>query len=216
MPNMGIKAIKSDQGQRLGMADALFSKTQSRVLALLFGQPELSFYTNEIIKRSGSGSGAVQRELSRLMRSGLVTVKRIGPQTHYQANPEAPLFAELCAIVNKTVALVEPLKAALQPFIRSIDLAFVYGSVAKKTDTATSDIDLMIVSDSLAYADVFPALEKISGELQRSVQPTIYSMHELTNRIQADQSFIKRVLAQPKLWIVGQESELPARQPGAQ
>jgi predicted nucleotidyltransferase len=216
MPNMGMKTIKSQQAQRLGMADALFSKTQASVLALLFGQPERSFYTNEIIKRSGSGSGAAQRELSRLLRSGLVTVKRIGSQTHYQANPEAPLFAELCAIVNKTVALVEPLKAALQPFIRRIDLAFVYGSVAKKTDTASSDIDLMIISDSLAYADVFPALEQVTGELQRSVQPTIYSMQELTNRVQADQSFIQRVLAQPKLWIVGQENELPPGQSGAQ
>lgn len=210
MPNMGTKGIKSEQGRPLSMADALFSKTQRSVLGLLFGQPEQSLYTNEIIKRSGSGSGAVQRELSRLVRSGLVTVKRIGSQTHYQANPAAPLFGELCAIVNKTVALVEPLKVALQPFVANIELAFVYGSVAKRSDTAASDIDLMIVSDELTYADAFAALEGVSGELQRSVQPTIYSLTELTKRIQSDQSFIKRVLAQPKIWIVGQESELPA------
>jgi len=210
MPNMGTTAIKSQEGQPLSMAAALFSKTQQSVLALLFGHPEQSFYTNEIIKRSGSGSGAVQRELSRLVRSGLVTVKSVGSQNHYQANPKAPVFAELCAIVNKTVALVEPLKTVLQPFIDNIELAFVYGSVAKKTDTAFSDIDLMIISDSLAYADVFPVLERVADKLQRSVQPTIYSMNELTIKIQSDRSFIRRVLEQPKIWIIGQESELPA------
>ena len=209
MPNMSISVIKSKQGQPLSMVDALFSKTQQNVLALHFGQAEKSFYTNEIIRKTGGGSGAVQRELSRLVRSGLTTVKRIGSQNHYQANPDAPLFAELCSIVNKTVALVEPLKTALKPFIQNIELAFVYGSVAKKSDTASSDIDLMIVSDELTYADVFPALEDISAELQRGIQPTIYSHEELTKRIHSDNSFIKRVLEQPKVWIIGQENELP-------
>ncbi len=209
MPYMGTTAIKSNQGQPLSMVDALFSKTQQNVLALLFGQAEKSFYTNEIIRKTGGGSGAVQRELSRLVRSGLATVKRIGSQNHYQANPDAPLFAELCSIVNKTVALVEPLKTALQPFIQHIELAFVYGSVAKKSDTASSDIDLMIVSDDLTYADVFPMLEDISAKLQRSIQPTIYSQAELAKRIHSDNSFIRRVLEQPKIWIIGQENELP-------
>ena len=210
MPNMGTIPIRSEQGQSLSMADALFTRTQQNVLSLLFGQPGRSFFTNEIIRKSGGGSGAVQRELSRLVRSGLATVKRIGSQNHYQANPDAPLFDELCSIINKTTALVEPLKAVLQPFLTQIELAFVYGSVAKKSDTASSDIDLMIISTSLTYADIFPALEEVSNQLQRSIQPTIYSLEELTKRIQAGNSFIKRVLEQPKIWIIGQDSELPA------
>ena len=210
MPNMGTILIKSEQGQPLSMVDALFSKTQQNVLALIYGQPEQSFYTNEIIRKSGGGSGAVQRELSRLVRSGLATVKRIGSQNHYQANPDAPLFEELCSIVNKTVALVEPIKTVLQPVLKHIKLAFVYGSVAKRSDTASSDIDLMIISDSLTYAEVFSALEEVSSKLQRSIQPTIYSLDELTKRIQSDNSFIKRVLEQPKIWIIGKESELQA------
>jgi len=191
------------------MVDALFTKTQQNVLALLFGQPGQSFYTNEIIRKSGGGSGAVQRELSRLVRSGLATVKRIGSQNHYQANPDAPLFTELCSIVNKTVALVAPLKIQLEPFLAHIELAFVYGSVAKKSDTASSDIDLMIISNSLTYADIFPVLEEVSNQLQRNIQPTIYSLEELTKRIQSDNSFIRRVLEQPKIWIVGGDGELP-------
>ena len=193
------------------MVDALFTRTQQNVLGLLFGQVEHSFFTNEIIRKSGSGSGGVQRELSRLVRSGLVTVKRIGSQNHYQANADAPLFDELCSIMSKTVALFEPLKTALQPFTANIELAFVYGSVAKKSDTASSDIDLLIVSDHLTYADVFPALEDVSNEFQRSIQPTIYTKAELTKRIELDNSFIRRVLEQAKIWIIGTENDLPVR-----
>ena len=210
MPNMGIKPSKPASNQRLAMADALFSRTQQSVLGLLFGQPGRSFYTNEIIKKAGGGSGAVQRELSRLVRSGLITVERIGTQKHYRANRESPLFQELCSILSKTVALVEPLKAALEPFREKIELAFVFGSVAKGEDTASSDIDLIIVSDSLTYADVFPTLETASTGIGRVIQPTLYQRDELARRISSENAFVKRVLAQPKIWVIGTESELPA------
>jgi predicted nucleotidyltransferase len=209
MPDMGIINDQSRLNQPLNMADALYSRTQQSVLGLLFGHPDKSFYTNEIIKKSGGGSGAVQRELSRLVRSGLVTVERIGSQKHYQANPRAPIFQELCAIVNKTVGLVDPLSTVLEPFLADIRMAFVYGSVAKGVDSASSDVDLMIISDSLTYADVFPALERASAELGRAIQPTLYSWAELEKRIKSDNAFVKRVLAQPKLWIKGTESEFP-------
>jgi predicted nucleotidyltransferase len=209
MPNMGITSIKSKQDQQLSMVDALFSKTQKNVLALLYGQPEQSFYTNEIIKKSGGGSGAVQRELSRLIRSGLATVTRIGSQNHYRANADAPIYEELCKIIRKTVGLVEPIRQALKPLSDHIDFAFVFGSVAKKKDSAFSDIDLLIVSESLTYADVYPALEEVSHQFGRDIQPTIYSPSELKKRIKSDSVFIRRVLEQPKLWVIGQESELP-------
>jgi len=210
MPYMGIHADQSKTNPPLNMADALYSRTQQSVLGLLFGQPDKSFYTNEIIKKSGGGSGAVQRELSRLARSGLVTVERIGAQKHYQANPRAPIFSELCAIIIKTVGLVDPLRTVLEPFLANIRMAFVYGSVAKGEDSASSDVDLMIISDSLTYADVFPALEGVSTELGRSVHPTLYSWAEMEKRIKSDNAFVKRVLAQPKIWIKGTESEFPA------
>lgn len=210
MPDMGIIKDQSRLNQPLNMADALYSRTQQSVLGLLFGQPEKSFYTNEIIKKSGGGSGAVQRELSRLARSGLVTVERIGSQKHYQANPGAPIFSELCAIINKTVGLVDPLRAVLEPFLADIRLVFVYGSVAKGVDSAASDVDVMIISDSLTYADVFPAMERAAADLGRAVQPTVYSWAELETRIKSENAFVKRVLAQPKIWIKGTESEFPA------
>lgn len=212
MPNMGTKGkgpvARASTGTSL--ADALFSSTQQRVLAYLFGQPDRSFFATELIKLAGGGSGAVQRELARLEDSGLVSVTRVGTQKHYQANPRSPIFSELCAIAQKTVGLAEPLRNALKPLVRSISAAFVYGSVAKKRDTATSDIDLMIVSGSLSYADFFAALENASERLGQKVNPTVYSQQELAKRVKKGDAFVTRVLAQPKIWLVGGESDLAA------
>jgi len=210
MPKMGRLTGVTRARRRHSLADALFSTTQQRVLGLIFGQPERSFYATELITLTGAGSGAVQRELARLEESGLVTVRRLGTQKHYQANPDSPLFAELCGILRKTVGLAEPLREALAPLSKQIAAAFVYGSVAKGADTATSDIDLMVVSDSLGYAEVFGALEPISATFARAVNPTVYSRRELARRTKDGNAFVKRVLAQPKIWVIGSEDELGA------
>lgn len=118
---MGIKDHSTADTRPLSLADALFSSTQQRVLGLLFGQPERSFFATEIISRLGSGSGAVQRELRKLADSDLVTVSRLGNQKHYQANPASPVYAELCSLVQKTVGLAEPLHRALAPASGNID-----------------------------------------------------------------------------------------------
>lgn len=190
------------------MADALFSSTQQRVVGLLFGQPQRSYYANELISLTGSGSGAVQRELKRLVQSELVAARLIGRQKHFQANPNSPIFAELCAIASKTMGLADPLRQALAPLAQRIDAAFVYGSVAKRHDKASSDIDLMLVSDDLSYPDFFVALEAVSQRLGREVKPTIYSRVELTRRIARSDGFVKRVLAQPRIWLIGSDDEL--------
>ena len=166
--------------------------------------------TTELIKLVTGGSGAVQRELARLEQSGLVTVRRVGNQKHYQANPKSPIFAELSSIVRKTVGLAEPVREALRPLVRDIRAAFVYGSVAKRTDTAGSDIDLMIVSDKLTYADLYRVLEPLSGRLRRSVNPTVYTRRELAKRTKSGNAFVTRVLRQPKLWVIGSEDDLAA------
>ena len=195
-------------GSRTSLADALFSGTQQRVLGLLFAQPERSFYATELIALTGSGSGAVQRELARLVQSGLVVTRSIGRQKHYQANPGSPIFAELCGIVSKTVGLADPLRQALAPLAPRIRAAFVYGSVAKRQDTARSDIDLMLVSDKLSYPDVFGALEAASRHLGREVKPTIYSRQEWAERAARGDGFVKRVLAQPRIWLIGGDDAL--------
>jgi hypothetical protein len=146
IPRMGRQKTTARRRRESSLADALFSTTQQRVLGLIFGQPERSFYATELIGLAGAGSGAVQRELARLEQSGLVTVRRLGTQKHYQANPASPLFGELASIARKTVGLAEPLREALVPLASRVIAAFVYGSAAKRRDTAASDIDLMVVS----------------------------------------------------------------------
>src|SRR5215831_21166742 len=124
--------------QGVRMSDALFSKVQQRVLALIFAHPERSFYTSEIVRNVHSGTGAVERELSRLQRSGLVSVERIGNQKHYRANRQSPIFEELHSLVLKTIGLRDPLRDSLAPYADKIKIAFVYGSVAKGSDRAKS------------------------------------------------------------------------------
>src|SRR5690606_1992095 len=132
----------------MNIADALFPKVRQRVLAVLFGTPDRSFYANEVIALAQSGTGAVQRELAGLSAAGLLSVTRQGNQKHYQAHADARNVAELCGLVLKTMGLADVLRAALVPLAAQIDRAFVYGSVARQQDTAHSDIDLMVVSAS--------------------------------------------------------------------
>jgi predicted nucleotidyltransferase len=208
MPIVGVTS-RPHRSRRASLADALFTKTQQRVLRVLFGQPSRSVYASELIREAGTGSGAAQRELARLEASGLVVSRRVGHQKHYQANPASPLFSELRDIVLKTVGLAEPLRTALQPLSAGIRAAFVFGSVAKANDQAASDIDLLIVSDHVTHADVFGALEKLGPALGRRVNPTVYTVAEFSRRARSKNAFVTRVLEQPKLWVIGSEHDLP-------
>ncbi|NVO05596.1 MAG: transcriptional regulator [Rhodoferax sp.] len=187
-------------------ADALFPKVRQRVLAVLFVSPDRSFYANEIIALAQSGTGAVQRELASLVDAGLVSVRKQGNQRHYQADASAPMFAELRGLVLKTMGLADVLRAALAPIAGQITQAFVFGSMAKQQDKAQSDVDLLVVSASLGYADVFGALENASATLGRSVNPAIYTPDDFMRRVAQDNAFISRVMQQPKIWLIGQES----------
>jgi predicted nucleotidyltransferase len=212
IPNVGTKAPcpKTGPHPAAGVAGALFTKAQQRVLGILFGTPDRSFFVNEIIALAGCGAGAVHRELARLAETELVTVTRIGNQKHYQANASASVFDELRSLIMKTSGLADVIAAALTPISSRIKAAFVYGSIAKGDDTATSDIDIMVLSDSLTYADVFGAVEGAAGQLGRTINPTVYSREELSKRMTQGHSFVGRVLAQPKIWLIGGEDDLAA------
>ncbi len=208
---MGIKPVSPDRfmsdpaAKKAGrsLADALFSSTQQRVLGLLFGQPDRSFFATEIIERLGAGSGAVQRELKKLADSGLVTVSRIGNRKHFQANPASPIFSELCALVRKTIGLLEPLREALEPASGAVELALVYGSVAKGTETAASDIDLLLVSDTLTLEAVYRLLGSAEQSLRRPINPTLFTSEEFKRRLRDGNPFLKRVLAGETLLLKG-------------
>jgi predicted nucleotidyltransferase len=190
------------------LGNALFGKTQQRVLSLLFGNSDRSFYTNEVMRFADAGIGAVQRELKRLESAGLITAEKIGNQKHYQANPQAPIFGELRNIVIKTFGVADRLRKALEPLNRQIYAAFIYGSVAKGTDTAHSDVDLMVVADGLDYPRLIEALSKAEEDLRRPVNPSLYTAAEWRRKVAEDSGFVKRVMEQSKVFVLGSESEL--------
>ncbi len=202
VPEMGTRAARSS------LADALFTPVQQRVLGLLFGQPGRRFQSAEIIRLVRSGTGAVHRQLSRLEAAGLVSVTRSGNQKHYQALRDSPLFPELHGLATKTVGLVEPLRHALGRYASAVRAAFVYGSVAKGTDTAGSDIDLMVISDRLRYPEVFGALQGAEDALARPVHPTVLTMADWRAKRSRRDSFAARVAAQPKLFVTGSDDDL--------
>ena len=203
---MGTKnASASDQPA--GLANALFTRTQQRVLGFLFGQPERRFQGTELIRLANAGTGAAHRLLLRLASCGLVRVDEVGRQKFYQANSAAPIYDELVALVRKTMGLREPLRKALTPFKDDIVCAFVYGSVAAGDDRADSDIDVMVVADSLDYTALFDALQTAEQALDRTVNPNIVSPAEWARKRRQKDGFIARVAARPRLVVIGEEED---------
>ena len=194
----------------VSIADALFTQTQQRVLSVLFGNTARSYYGSEIIGRAQIGSGAVQRELARLEASGLITSERIGNQRHYRANERSPVFEPLRDLVLRTTGLADVLREALAPFASKLVAAFVFGSIARREDTASSDVDLFVVSDNLTFADLFGALEDARRQLGREVNPIVHSRLEVATLRRKKNSFIARVMEQPKIWIYGDEDAFRA------
>lgn len=208
---MGTNAAKRMNGSAApatGLADVLFTPVQQRVLGLLFGQPDRRFQSAELIRLAGSGTGAAHRLLTRLAATGLVTTERVGNQKHYQANVKSPVFAELAGLVRKTVGLVVPLQAALAPLAKKIAAAFVYGSIAKGTDTAASDVDLMVIADKLEYGEVFTALKDAEETLARPVNPNLMTRAEWQRKRAEAGGFAARIAAQPKLFVLGSDDAL--------
>lgn len=190
---------------QLTMGEALFTKTQQKVLGLLYGQTEKSFYLNEIVKLADMGKGTVRRELDKLSASGLLTVRKQGNQMHYQANSDNPIFHELQGVVKKTFGVVGNIESALQDILPDVTYAFIYGSVAKGSEHAGSDIDLMVIAEDLSYTLLMETLADAEQQLGRPINPTIYSPNEFQKRIKNNQNFITRVLSQDILWIKGEE-----------
>jgi len=185
------------------LADALFTTTQQKVLGLLFGQPDRSFFVTQIMELAKAGRGGVQRELERLRQGGLVTVTRVATQRHFQANSDSPLFDELCGIIQKTVGLAGPVREALESLPEEPKLAFIYGSVAKRTDSSASDIDLLVVANNTKLEHLYAVLMPVEQLLARPISLTSYTESEFEQRISENNPFLQRVLNGPKIDLVG-------------
>jgi predicted nucleotidyltransferase len=181
------------------IGDALFTKAQQRVLGLFFGRPDKSFYVNEVVRFAAMGKGVISRELAKLAGAGLLVVSKQGNQNHYQANAASPVFHDLVEIVKKTFGVTGVLQAALAPVLARCEHAFIYGSMAKGAGHAGSDVDVMLVGSELGYSDIMRLLEGAETQLQRSVNPTIYTPSEFAERLADGQSFVAKVMAQPRM-----------------
>ncbi|MGB0723264.1 MAG: nucleotidyltransferase domain-containing protein [Gammaproteobacteria bacterium] len=207
IPNMGI--IVPNMGEKnpsTGLGDVLFSKTRRKVFQLLFGHPDRAFHMNEIVRFAEAGTGSVDRELKKLVASGVLTVEPVGNQRRYQANLKSPIYQELRGIVQKTFGLKDVLFDALASLPGTLECALVYGSVAKGTDSAESDIDLMVVADNLAYGELMAALVDAEKILGRRINPTLYSRREFVAKRDEGNTFLSRVLEQPTLPIMDNEA----------
>ncbi len=188
------------------LGDALFTETQQRVLGLLYGRPDRSFYTNEILRRTGMGVATIKRELDRMRNAGILTLTRVGNQHHYQADPRCPIYSELIAIVKKTFGVTEVVGEALVGLQDKISWAFVYGSIASGKERAGSDIDLMIIGD-VEFAGVVGALSKAQDTLGREINPKIFSEKEWLRMKKRDDAFYKEVMNKARIDVLGSSSE---------
>ncbi len=198
-----LKSDGSAQARGNSLADALFTSTQQKVLGALFGQPDRSCFVTQVMELAGSGRGAVQRELQRLQKGGLVSVHMIGTQKHYQADPDSPLFDELCGIIQKTVGLANPIREALQTISGNIQLALIFGSVAKKTDSSSSDIDVLVVADGVMLEDIYKALMPVEATLARRISTKLYTPAEFKERLDNNNAFVQRILSGPVIELIG-------------
>jgi predicted nucleotidyltransferase len=188
------------------LGDALLTKTQQKVLGLLYSRPEKSFYTKEILRLTGMGVATIKRELDRMKAAGILSMFKIGNQHHYQANPSCPIYNELLGIVKKTFGVVDVLSQALSPLADEIDWAFVFGSVASGKETSDSDIDLMIIG-TVGFTDAVGALYSIQATLGREINPKIYRKDEWTQMLDNKDAFTKEVMLKPRMDVMGEGNE---------
>ncbi len=188
------------------LVDALFTNTQQNVLGLLYSQPQKSFYLKEILRSTGMGVATIKRELDRMRSAGILTMTRVGNQHHYQANPACPVYEELLGIVKKTFGISDVINAALAPLTSHLDCVFIFGSVASGTETAGSDIDLMVIGDA-GFSEVVAALYPAQGVLGREINPKLFSKQEWSLLLKTKGAFVKEVLSKPRIGVIGDKDE---------
>ncbi|MCK9366162.1 MAG: nucleotidyltransferase domain-containing protein [Metallibacterium scheffleri] len=189
------------------LMDLLFPATRQRVLAQLLLAPEASFHQRELARLTGSHAGTLGRELDKLAEAGLVLRREQGNQVRYQANAQCPLFAELASIFCKTHGMVPALREALAPLAGRIRVALVFGSMARGTQSAGSDIDLLVVGE-VGFAELVQALYSVQQALQREINPVLYTAEEFRRRAQGGEAFVRQFLDQPNVFLTGDKDDL--------
>ena len=187
------------------LSETLFGRTRGAVLSILYGRVGKSFYLRQLARLADIALGPVQREIRQLVEAGLVSKKTIGTQTLYSANRESPVFREIKGLVTKTVGMHDVLVEALSPLRDEINLAFVYGSIARSREREHSDVDVMVVGN-VDFDVIVEKLRDAEETLNREINPTVYSIREFSKKLRGN--FLKTVLAEKKLFIIGDENVL--------
>jgi len=189
------------------IAAALFGRTRRTILALLFTNPDKTFYLRQLVRVTGLGLGAVQRELPKLCEAEIILRTVVGRQVFFQANPRCPVFSELKSMMIKTLGLADVLKAALTSLADRISSAFIYGSIARGEEKPESDVDLLVVG-KIAFSEVVSALRPAQEALAREVNPTVYPPKEFATKVSSANHFLKNVLSGPRIFLIGDDREL--------
>lgn len=189
------------------LLDLLFGTYRQRVLAQLLLHPDSSYHVRELARLTGTSAGTLHKELAKLAEVGLLQREKQGNQVRYQANRECPVFAELSGLFRKTSGLVDVLAEALRQLQPSPELALVFGSVARGEENARSDVDLLLIADC-SFGDAIKALHPAQANLQREINPVLYTAGEFARRVDAKDGFVLNLLANPKLFVIGKSHDL--------
>lgn len=185
----------------MGAADFLFTPSVQKVLSATLAHPERSYTLQELLQIAASGRGSTQQQIDRLVEAGVLQEEpRRGRQRSIRANKDFFLYPELSSIARKSFALTEPLRSALKPFAPDIQEAFVFGSVAKGSDTERSDIDLAVIGDA-SLLELTGALLTVEQELGRSIHLSMYGAQEWQSLVESD-PVVAQIAQGPKLTLV--------------
>lgn len=189
------------------LSETLFSRNRRAILGLLYGHTDQEYHLRRIVRAAGGGHGAVQRELKQLSDAGILRRVVRGSQVFFQANEDCPIFAELKALVVKTVGAADVLRAALAPLGDQIQIAFVFGSMAETRQKSASDVDVLAVGD-VGFREIVAALADAQAQLEREVNPTVYSSEEFLAKLSAGHHFLASVMKKEKIFLIGDQREL--------
>ncbi len=190
-----------------GLAETLFSDYRRRILALLLLRPDENFHVREISRLTGVPAGSLHRELKLLTSAGLLSRQAMGNQVRYRAELDCPIFHELAGIFRKTSGLADIIRSALQPLSAGITVAFIFGSVAKGEERATSDVDICVIGTA-SFTDVVVALADMNQKLGREINPIVMPYKQFTAKLTAGEQFATRIMNEPKLFLIGDEHVL--------
>jgi predicted nucleotidyltransferase len=189
------------------MSALLFPGYRRRVLGLLLLRPEEALHGREISRRTGLPAGTLTRELKRLAEAGLLNQERRGNQILYSANRGSSVYAELASILRKTSGLADVVAESLAPLSNRIDVAFIFGSVARGAETAGSDVDLLIVG-STEFGAIVDALHPAQEQLSREINPKVFSASEWNTKLKRKNPFVLEILGKPKIFLLGTDNDL--------